>query len=248
MRTLFVSDLHLAPERPHIVEQFLDFAGRIAKDADAVYVLGDLFEYWIGDDADEPLNGTIEDAVRKLAREGVPVFFMQGNRDVLLGHAFAQRCGARLIADPTLITLYGTPTLLLHGDTLCTRDREYQQFRTYARDPANQAKLLALPVEERRKKINGWLQASRRRKGAKTDEIMDVSSDAVDEALRTYGYPRMIHGHTHRPARHVHVVDSHACERWVLADWYECGAYLQCEDNGAITTHTAPWRATSSAC
>jgi len=244
MHTLFASDLHLAPERPAITEQFIDFVDRIAMQADALYVLGDLFEYWIGDDAaDGPVDNTVAEALLRLSKNGVPVFVMHGNRDVLIGEAFARRCGARIIPDPTLIDLYGTRTLLLHGDTLCTEDREYQQFRAYVHDPSNQAKFLALSAEQRTEKMRGWMDASRRRKGAKTDEIMDVSPQAVEKVLREHGYPRMIHGHTHRPAQHMHAVDGHRCERWVLNDWYDNGGYVSCAVSGEISVHRAPWKA-----
>ena len=141
---------------------------------------------------------------------------MQGNRDVLLGEEFARRCGAELIADPTLLDLYGTRTLLMHGDTLCTDDVDYQKFRAYAHDPGEQRRFLAQPLPERRQQILGLRAQSEQAKGLKTAEIMDVAPAAVEDALRAHGYPRLIHGHTHRPARHVHVVDGHECERWVL--------------------------------
>jgi UDP-2,3-diacylglucosamine hydrolase len=243
MHTLFVSDVHLALERPEITAQFLALVNRIAPRADALYILGDLFEYWIGDDAaDGPLESAVAAGLKHLTDNGVPAFYMHGNRDLLIAEAFAQRCGTQIIADPTLRDLYGIPTLLLHGDALCTEDLEYQQFRSYARDPENQSKFLAQPLAQRKQKMQGWMDASRRRKGAKTDEIMDVSPTAVEQALRDHGYPRMIHGHTHRPAQHVHVVDGHRCERWVLNDWYACGGYLRCDANGTITVHRAPWQ------
>ena len=243
MHTLFVSDVHLAPERPDITGQFLEFVGPVAAQAAALYILGDLFDYWIGDDAaGQSLDCAVAEALKRLAAGGVPVFYMHGNRDLLIGESFARRCEARIIADPARIDLYGTPTLLLHGDTLCTDDLEYQQFRAYVRNPANQAKFLAQPVEQRIQKMQGWMDASRRRKGAKTDEIMDVSATAVEQVLRDHRYPRIIHGHTHRPAQHVHEVDGHRCERWVLNDWYACGGYLRCDADGAITVHHAPWK------
>jgi UDP-2,3-diacylglucosamine hydrolase len=242
MHTLFASDLHLSSERPQILAQFLQFVNEIAARADALYILGDLFDCWIGDDAAAgELEDAVADALHRLAGRGIPVHLMHGNRDLLIGQAFAARCGCSIIADPTLLDLYGRPTLLLHGDALCTGDREYQQFRAYTRDPANQARFLAQPPEQRKQKMAGWLDASRRRKGAKTDDIMDVSPATVEQVLRAHRYPRMIHGHTHRPARHVHVVDGHACERWVLNDWYERGGYLACGRDGFISLRYAPW-------
>ena len=233
MATLFVSDLHLSPERPHVHEQFFDLTGRIARGADALYVLGDLFEYWLGDDdLGDPLNTAVADAVRSLSASGVPVRLMHGNRDLLIGHAFAQRCGAELIGDPMLVDLYGVRTLVMHGDTLCTDDTDYQKFRTYARDSGNQARFLARPLVERREEMLELRRRSEESKQAKPAEIMDVSAQTVDQVLRNHGYPRLIHGHTHRPARHVHVVDGRACERWVLNDWYERGGYLRCDATG----------------
>jgi len=233
MSTLFIADLHLAPERPRVNEQFLQFASSIAAGAQALYILGDLFEYWIGDDdLSDSLHGEIADALAALSSAGTALYFMHGNRDVLVGNLFAERCGAQLLSDPTLVDLYGTRTLLLHGDALCTDDLAYQDFRAYARNPENQAKFLAQPAAARRLQMLGLRQDSENSKQGKSADIMDVASSAVESVLREYGYPRMIHGHTHRPARHVHVVDGHECERWVLNDWYERGGYLRCGAEG----------------
>ena len=233
MQSIFISDLHLAPERPRIVDSFFAFLKDTAARAETLYVLGDLFEYWIGDDdLDEPFNASVAGAFARLAGGGVAIRLMQGNRDVLLGHEFARRSGARLVEDPTLLDLYGTRTLILHGDTLCTDDVDYQKFRAYAHDPAVQSKFLALALTDRRRQILEWRSDSEKSKQQKAAEIMDVAPAAVDGALRAHGYPRLIHGHTHRPARHVHLVDGHACERWVLPDWYERGGYLRCDEAG----------------
>jgi UDP-2,3-diacylglucosamine hydrolase len=231
--TLFISDLHLAPERPEQFQQFLAFTAGIAAGADALYVLGDLFEYWLGDDGlDEPFHRDIADALRHVASSGTPLYFMRGNRDVLAGERFAERCAARLLPDSTLADLYGTRTLLMHGDTLCTDDLEYQKFRAYAHDPNSQALFLAQPVAARRAQMERWRRDSETGKQGKTAEIMDVSSAAVETVLRDHGYPRLIHGHTHRPGKHVHRVDGHECERWVLNDWYVNGGYLRCDASG----------------
>src|SRR5678816_2155532 len=156
MHSIFVSDLHLAPERPRIVYTFFAFLGETASRAESLYVLGDLFEYWVGDDdLNDPFNASIAAALAALAARGVIVHLMQGNRDVLLGAGFAARSGARLLDDPTLLDLYGTRTLLMHGDTLCTDDIEYQKFRAYARDPEEQRRFLTQPLEERRRQILG---------------------------------------------------------------------------------------------
>lgn len=230
--SLFASDLHLAAERPQIMAQFLAFTADIAAQAEALYILGDLFEYWAGDDDDDALGMQTADALAKLAGKGTQVFLMQGNRDVLMAGTFAARSGATLIGDPLLVDLYGTPTLLTHGDALCTDDADYQRFRIYARDPGNQAKFLAQPLQTRREQMLGMRAQSEASKQQKTETIMDVSAAAVETLLRRHKYPRLIHGHTHRPARHVHQIDGHACERWVLNDWYQRGGYLRVDAKG----------------
>ena len=198
-----------------------------------MYVLGDLFEYWVGDDdVDEPLNGLVAQAFSDLVAAGTDVYFMHGNRDVLVGAEFAKRASARLLDDPAVVDLYGTRTLLMHGDTLCTDDVEYQKFRAYAHDAQNQARFLAQPVAARHAELKTLRARSESAKQGKPEEIMDVNASAVSEALRAAGYPRLIHGHTHRPGRHEHVVDGRQCERWVLGDWYERGSYLRCEAQG----------------
>jgi UDP-2,3-diacylglucosamine hydrolase len=233
MHSIFVSDLHLTADRPRANESFFEFLDGAAARSEALYILGDLFEHWVGDDdlADR-FNASIADALRVLNSRGVRLHFMSGNRDVLIGEQFAARCGARLIEDPSLIELYGARTLLMHGDTLCTDDSEYQAFRAYAHDAANQRRFLAQPLDERKRQMLGMRAESEKSKRAKAAEIMDVAPGAVEAALRNFGYPRLIHGHTHRPARHAHVVDGRACERWVLTDWYGRAGYLRCDPDG----------------
>jgi UDP-2,3-diacylglucosamine hydrolase len=184
------------------------------------------------DDLDDPLNRNVAAGFAALSAAGVAVSFMHGNRDLLVGREFAARSGAQLLEDPTLIDLHGTRTLLMHGDTLCTDDVEYQKFRAYARNEQNQARFLAQPIAARRAEMEALRVRSESAKNDKTAQIMDVNTAAVEQALRQAGYPRLIHGHTHRPARHVHNVDGHTCERWVLADWYERGSYLCCGERG----------------
>ena len=231
--SLFVSDLHLAEERPRISAIFFEFVRNVAAQAEALYILGDLFEYWIGDDGlDEPLNAVVADALGELGARGVAVHFLHGNRDFLIGRAFAMRARATLISDPTMVKLYGTRTLLMHGDTLCTDDVDYQKFRATARDPRFQQDFLAQPIEARRQRVGQLRELNAQAKEAKSAEIMDVSLATVEDTLRRSCYPRLIHGHTHRPARHVHHIDGHACERWVLNDWYERGGYLRCDASG----------------
>jgi UDP-2,3-diacylglucosamine hydrolase len=226
--SLFASDLHLAAERPQIIAQFLAFTTDIAPQATALYILGDLFEYWVGDDDTDVLGGQTAAALAALAGRGTRIYLMQGNRDVLMAGAFAARCGATLIGDH----LHGTSTLLTHGDALCTDDADYQQFRAYARDAGNQARFLAQPLATRREQMLGMRAQSEASKQQKTETIMDVAPAAVEELLRRYNYPRLIHGHTHRPARHVHQIDGHSCERWVLNDWYKRGGYLRVDAKG----------------
>jgi UDP-2,3-diacylglucosamine hydrolase len=198
-----------------------------------LYILGDLLEHWIGDDdADEPFNRELFARVAALARAGVAVQLMHGNRDFLLSAAAADRAGVTLIPDPVERELFGVRTLLMHGDTLCTDDLRYQRYRRWARRPGLVRAFLALPRGVRQAIGGGLKRVSAGEKRVKAPEIMDVSERAIEAALRAHGYPRLIHGHTHRPARHVHVVDGHACERWVLADWYERASYLRCDARG----------------
>ncbi|TAK67504.1 MAG: UDP-2,3-diacylglucosamine diphosphatase [Betaproteobacteria bacterium] len=233
MSTLFISDLHLCSGRPGINRGFFGFIEREAKSADALYILGDLFEYWAGDDdLGDPFNATVVAALARLVGSGVPAYLMHGNRDFVIGEAFAHASMVTLLPDPTLLSLYGQPTLLMHGDTLCTLDREYQAFRRKARSDAWIRNLLGKPLTERKAAIEALRRQSEQEKRNKPEEIMDVDPAEVEATFRRHGYPRLIHGHTHRPARHVHMVDGHACERWVLADWYQAGSYLACDESG----------------
>jgi len=227
MTTLFISDLHLDDERPFITELFLQFLRGEARDAQALYILGDLFESWIGDDDDAPLAQQVQDTLAELSRSGVATYFMAGNRDFLVGPRFAQRSGVTLLDDPTRIDLAGIPTLLMHGDTLCTDDVAYQKFRAQVRDPAWQQAFLAQPLEQRRAFAAQARAQSRLHTGSAMAQIMDVTDAAVQDALRRHGAQRLIHGHTHRPARHRVDVDGRDAERIVLGDWYEQGSALR---------------------
>ncbi|HET7366471.1 MAG TPA: UDP-2,3-diacylglucosamine diphosphatase [Burkholderiales bacterium] len=224
MRSLFISDLHLSEDRPQANEQFFRFLEEDAAGAGALYVLGDLFEYWIGDaDLETPFNAVIAGTLRRLADAGTRVRVMHGNRDFLLGDAFCRASGAQLLADPTIID----GTLLMHGDTLCTDDHDYQAWRRTARSAEWQRRFLATPLAERRATVQGLRDKSKEVIQAKPAEIMDVNDDSVREALRRHGVARLIHGHTHRPGRHALDVDGRRCERWVLPDWYGRGGYLE---------------------
>ncbi len=225
-RTLFISDLHLAEDRPETTALFERFVTATLPGAAALYILGDLFEYWAGDDTLAlPFESRVGELLRRAA-EAVPTAFLHGNRDFVIGPRFAEATGIRLIADPTVIDLHGRRAVLLHGDTLCTGDAAYQAFRAQVRDPRWQAAALARPLAERLALARGLRQGSETAKGGKVEAIMDVAPEAVEAAFREARCDLMIHGHTHRPARHVHRVDGRECVRWVLPDWYEGGGYL----------------------
>ncbi len=231
--TLFIADLHLTTERPQINAAFFAFLAGPANRAHALYILGDFFEAWVGDDdLSDPLHTEVAAVLKHLSEGGVPVFLMHGNRDFLLAEAFCQASGATLIADPCVIELYGENTLLMHGDTLCTDDIAYQAFRTQARDPNWQAHFLAKPLAERHALALALRTQSEAIKADKTPAIMDVNPESVIQALHEAGCHRLIHGHTHRPDRHLLEIDGHPAERWVLPAWYEGAGWLQCDDTG----------------
>jgi len=230
---LLVADLHLAPERPAMVDRFRRFVAGAARGAAALYILGDFFEYWLGDDdAADPFHAVLLADLGALAGAGVDVAFMPGNRDFLFSGAAATASGIRLLAEPAFVDLFGVPTLLMHGDTLCTDDRSYQRYRSIVRKPLVQRAFLALPRAARVAVGRGMRRTSEAHTQLKGPMITDVNRGTVEAVLRNHGYPRLIHGHTHRPARHEHVVDGRTCERWVLADWYERGGYLRCDERG----------------
>ncbi len=227
--TLFISDLHLCQSRPNINELFFDFLKNTAPQAEALYILGDLFEYWVGDDdIDDGLNGQVVKALAALADSGTKIYFMRGNRDFLMGDRFARAAKLTLLPDPTLIDLYGTRTLLMHGDTLCSDDAEYQNFRTQVRSVEWQRNFLAKPLSERRSEGEILRKRSEEAKRAKPLDIMDVTTATVEDTFRRYDCQRLIHGHTHRPAHHLHAVYGRPCERWVLTDWPNHGGGLFC--------------------
>lgn len=231
-RTLFISDLHLDPSRPAIVAQFERFLAELAPGADALYILGDLFEFWVGDDGIAlPFPARVASRLAEASAK-VPTSFMHGNRDFLVAERFAGETGVRLIPDPTTIDLYGTRTLLLHGDTLCTDDLRYQTVRTQLRDPRWQHAALALPIVERLELARRMREESEGAKQGAAMQIMDVAPAAVQAAFAESGSDVMIHGHTHRPGRHVHRVDGRDRVRWVLPDWYHTGGYLEVSPAG----------------
>lgn len=234
MPTLFISDLHLDPSRPLITRLFGEFIEGDARKADALYILGDLFEAWVGDDDPSETGTLVADKLRKLSDSGVPVYFMHGNRDFLLGEDYARGAGMSLLTDPTVIDLHGKPVLLMHGDTLCTDDVAYQQFRTQTRDPAWQRQFLSQPLATRIAFAQQARDASQARQGelreaGTMETITDVSSQAVAESFDRYGVDTLIHGHTHRPA--IHRDGDHT--RIVLGDWYEQGSVLRVDADSA---------------
>jgi UDP-2,3-diacylglucosamine hydrolase len=221
MPTFFISDLHLDESRPDIVDQFERFVAEEARGADALYILGDLFESWIGDDDDSPLADRVARALRALRDSGVPIYFMRGNRDFVLGRKYADRAGMTILGDPTVIDLHGTPVLLMHGDTLCTDDIDYQKFRRLMHNRLFQRIALAMPLRWRRAFAGKLRGRSQKYVSVKRKEIMDVNQSAVESAMRKHGVSLLIHGHTHRPAMHRFDLDSQTAERIVLGDWYE---------------------------
>jgi UDP-2,3-diacylglucosamine hydrolase len=225
---LFISDLHLDPSRPAVARLFVQFLQQSARQAQALYILGDLFEAWVGDDTLCAEDSVISE-LRALSATGVPVYVMRGNRDFLLGEGFSHATGARLLDDISRIELDGVPVLLLHGDTLCTDDVEYQRFRTMVRDPGWQADFLAKPRAERLAYAARARQASAKRNRSIDDTLLDVSPSSVHRLLREQGVRRMIHGHTHRPGVHRFELDGAPAQRIVLGDWYEQGSLLRCE-------------------
>lgn len=231
--TLFISDLHLSRERPELVEAFHALARGPARGAAALYVLGDLFDAWLGDDQlREPLADGVAQTLARLAASGTRVYLQRGNRDFLLGERFARASGATLLGDAVVHDVQGTPTLVMHGDILCTDDVDYQRFRAYWQDPAHRRRLLALPYFARRGIAAFFRATSRRATAVKPESIMDVNAAAVAEAFRSHGVNRLIHGHTHRPAKHELNVDGRARERYVLADWYASASYLRVDRQG----------------
>lgn len=230
MPTYFISDLHLDDSRPQVTQAFTDFLRDRAADADALYILGDLFEAWVGDDDDSALAETV---AASLAAFPAPKAYMHGNRDFLLGEDYAARCGMILLEDPTVIDLYGTPTLLSHGDILCTDDVAYQAFRKQTRDPHWQAQFLSQPLAARRAFAQQARAASAAHQSgmANMETITDVTPATVDQLMSDVGVARLIHGHTHRPARH----ECDHYERIVLGDWYDQGSVLIADADGTIS-------------
>jgi UDP-2,3-diacylglucosamine hydrolase len=229
---LFISDLHIDASRPAITRQFLDFLSTEAGRADALYILGDLFESWIGDDAADAAQTAAIAGLHSLASRGVPCFVMHGNRDFLLAEQFCRMSGALLLPDPLILLMYGEPVLVMHGDALCTDDRAYQRLRATVREAGWQRQFLALPIASRRALAGAARDGSKAHTAAMEYAITDVNADSVAAALRGAGTATLLHGHTHRPAIHALEVDGRPCTRIVLGDWYDQGSLLRWDHNG----------------
>lgn len=225
MDILFISDLHLSEERPHTTAAFLAFLGGTARQAEQLFILGDLFDAWVGDDDDRPLVASVASALAKLSADGTDVYFQHGNRDFLLGQAYADRCGMTLLPALHVLSLGGKACLLAHGDQFCTDDVAYQQFRQMVRNPEWQAQFLRRDLQERRQVAADLRSRSREANSMKPQDIMDVAPQAVNEALQQAGVGCMLHGHTHRPNSHCMGHQGVQGERYVLGDW-DAGGWI----------------------
>ena len=232
MTAVFISDLHLHGDRPEAIEAFKGFLRDLPERASVLYILGDLFEFWIGDDAPLPAYVDVLEALRRACAAGLPVYFMHGNRDFLIGARFEQATGCRILPDPTVIEIGDEPVLLMHGDTLCTDDTDYQQFRRQVRDPQWQQVFLGQPLEKRIEIARFYRGESLKRTSEKSMEIMDVAQPAVEEAMAGHQVRYLVHGHTHRPAIHDFNLQGRPAQRIVLGDWYDQGSMLEWTDSG----------------
>jgi UDP-2,3-diacylglucosamine hydrolase len=227
MTILFISDLHLEAERPDISKQFLHFLETEASEAEELYILGDLFEAWVGDDDPNTHYFTIKRALRKIVDSGIPIYFMHGNRDFMIGREFANETGVQILKDPCKVVMYGEQVLLSHGDVLCTDDVQYQQIRKMTRDPDWQAKIRARPLKDRLRMAEDARRQSLEATINKSMEIMDVNQDAVKNAIKQFNVGVLLHGHTHRPAVHEIDIDGRKAKRIVLGDWYTQGSVVR---------------------
>ena len=232
MKTLFISDLHLEADRPEIGKQFLAFLEGEARDADTLYILGDLFEFWVGDDDPNEHYAAMKSAMRALVDSGVPVFFMHGNRDFMIGVDFARETGVQILADPHPVELHGTSVLLSHGDAMCTDDVEYQQIRAMTRNPEWQAMMLTKSLAERLAFAAHARTESQSKNESSNGEIVDVNQDEVVKMIAEHGVEVLLHGHTHRPAVHDVDLGDRKAKRIVLGDWYEQGSVLRWDAKG----------------
>ena len=229
---LLISDLHLEQERPDITRAFLHFLGTRARQAEALYILGDFFEVWIGDDAISPFQRSIADALKQLSESGTAIFLMHGNRDFMIGQRFCREAGCTLLRDPSVVELAGEAVLLMHGDSLCTRDENYMRMRRYLRNPLSLWILRHLPLGTRHKLARKLRNESRAQTRMKASDIVDVTPDEVSRVMAEHGVKTMIHGHTHRPAVHKLLVNGEPARRIVLGDWDRQGWALQVDETG----------------
>lgn len=228
---LFIADLHLCAARPDTARAFELFMAGPARVAARLFILGDLFEYWPGDDdLDTPFNARVCHQLALACQAGVEVYFLAGNRDFLIDGRFAERTGVMLIGEPHQLTLGQRPAIILHGDAMCTDDHAYQAFRAQVRSASWQKEFLSQPLDARKAIIEGVREQSEAGKREKPLAIMDVNCEAVADTFRAFDCRLMIHGHTHRPATHRHDVDGRLCERWVLSDWHDTAPYLESID------------------
>lgn len=232
MSVLFISDLHLEAERPDISRAFLHFLTTRARGAEALYILGDFFEVWVGDDAMDDFQRSIAAALRRLSDAGTRIWLMHGNRDFMLGKRFCREAGCSLLSEGSVVELYGEPVLLLHGDSLCTRDESYQRLRRRLRNPVSLWLLRNLPLATRHKLARKLRNASRLRTREKAAEIIDVTPEVVPQVMAAHGVRTLIHGHTHRPAVHKLQVDGENAQRIVLGDWDRQGWVLEVDERG----------------
>lgn len=232
MTTLFISDLHLDPARPDVAQAFFRFMENQAPQAEALYILGDFFEAWIGDDMQHPFIDSVKQSLRTLTDTGIPVYLMHGNRDFLIGEQFCEETGCQLLEDPTLLELYNHKVLLMHGDTLCTRDVDYLAFRSMVRNPAWQQDFLSKSLPERLAIAENVRAVSKEKTGQLQNEIMDVTQSEVEKVMAEQNVQLLIHGHTHRPAVHQLTVNGKAAERVVLGDWHCAGWMISFTEAG----------------
>ena len=230
--TLFIADLHLDASHPEITQQFLSFLQTTASHADALYILGDLFEVWVGDDDNDPHHQQVMQALHELTQSGIDTYLMHGNRDFLIGEVFARQTGITLLPDPVIVDVYNHPVLLMHGDLLCTDDTDYQQFRAMVREPQWQQQFLSLALEERYKIARNYRQQSQAASSQKSETIMDVAQTTVEQYLQEFQTPYLLHGHTHRPGLHEFMLDNVARTRIVVGDWYTQGSVLKWNSSG----------------
>nr|WP_234464883.1 UDP-2,3-diacylglucosamine diphosphatase [Stutzerimonas stutzeri] len=229
---MLISDLHLEEERPDITRAFLHFLATRARQAEALYILGDFFEVWIGDDAMTPFQQSIANALRALSERGTRIYLMHGNRDFMLGKGFCRAAGCTLLGDPSVVEFGGERVLLMHGDSLCTRDEGYMRLRRLLRNPLSLFILRNLPLSTRRKLARKLRDESRAQTRMKASDIIDVTPELIPRVLAEHGVRTLIHGHTHRPATHELEVDGHPARRIVLGDWDQQGWALQVDESG----------------